>query len=51
MYNLRLDLARDLGVDASTKLAIFRAMGTSLMLTPKSVISTNELPRFSNDRA
>lgn len=36
MYNLRLGLARDLGVDASNKLAIFRATATSLMLTPNS---------------
>jgi len=36
MYNLRLALARDLGVDTSNKLAIFRATATSLMLTPNS---------------
>jgi hypothetical protein len=36
MYNLRLGLARDLGVDSSNKLAIFRATATSLMLTPNS---------------
>src|SRR5277367_5373614 len=36
MYNLRLALARDLGVDASNKLAIFRATANSLMLTPNS---------------
>ena len=36
MYNLRLALARDLGVDASNKLAIFWATATSLMLTPNS---------------
>ena len=36
MYNLRLALARDLGVDASNKLALFRATANSLMLTPNS---------------
>jgi hypothetical protein len=36
MYGFRLGLARDLGVDASSKLAIFRATAVSLMLTPNS---------------
>lgn len=36
MYNLRLGLARDLGVDSISKLAIFRADANSLMLTPNS---------------
>ena len=39
MYNLRLGLSRDLGVDASNKLAIFRATAMSRMLTPNSETS------------
>jgi len=36
MYGFRLGIARDLGVDSSSKLAIFRATAQSLMLTPNS---------------
>lgn len=36
MYGLRLGMARDLGVDGSSKLAIFRATASSLLLTPNS---------------
>lgn len=36
MYGFRLGIARDLGVDGSSKLAIFRATAQSLMLTPNS---------------
>jgi hypothetical protein len=36
MYCFRLGLARDLGVDMSSKLAIYRASSASLMLTPNS---------------
>ncbi len=36
MYSFRLGLARDLGVDAVSKFAIFRADANSLMLTPNS---------------
>ncbi len=36
MYGLRLGISRDLGVDSSSKLAIFRATAQSLMLTPNS---------------
>jgi hypothetical protein len=36
MYGLRLGMARDLGVDAPSKLAIFRATANSLLLTPNS---------------
>ncbi|SFU22642.1 DUF1254 domain-containing protein [Mesorhizobium sp. YR577] len=36
MYTFRLGLARDLGVDAVSKFAIFRADAHSLMLTPNA---------------